>query len=206
MCAINGSLDIPLPFIEETSSNGRVPGSILVLGGGSNVGAGTLTLLRIAYPTLPIFVTSSPKHFQRLEALGASRVFDYHSQSVVFEVKNASPGGHGVEAVIDCVGAATDMDNIAEIFDPKADKKLASVLTGKPQPKIENVGVSMVNGYMLVDLQGGLNVIPTLTELVESGKYQVPYPPRVVGHSLEEIAGVMDMTKAAHGEKLVVEL
>lgn len=183
-----------------------MPRSTLILGGGSNVGAATLNLLRIAHPTMPISVTSSPKHFERLKALGASRVFDYHLETVASEIKDASPDGHGVDTIIDCVGGFAGVAGIADVFNKDADKKLAVVLTGSSVPQLEDVAVSMVNGYMLVGLQGGPNVIPALTKLVESGQYKVPYPTRVVGHGLESIAEVMDMTKTASGEKFVATM
>lgn len=205
VCAINGSLGVPLPFIKGLKSDGVEPKSVLILGGGSNVGAASLQLLRAAFPKMHIFVTSSQKHFDHLSAYGATRVFDYHTKTLPADIEAASLGC-GVDVIIDCVGAAAETESLAELFDPSGEKKLVSVLTGSPIPEIDGVQTFTVNGYMLVSLPGGENVIPALTDLVESGLYKVTHPVRSVGHGLEAIANVMDQTKTTSGEKLVVTL
>ena len=103
VCAIVNSLKIPLPFLQGMSTEGQVPSSILVLGGSSATGAAAIQLLRTAYPSLPVLVTSSAKHHARLEDLGATYVVDYKSPSIVADIKAATPGAAGVDVIIDCV-------------------------------------------------------------------------------------------------------
>ena len=56
----------------------------------------------------------------------------------------------------------------------------------------------------MVDMQGSKQLIPQLTEMVESGTYMVPLPVRVVGHGLENLPDLLDIVKSASGEKIVV--
>lgn len=199
-------MNVPLPQIKGTTKDGKVPRSILILGGGSNVGAGAIQLLRVAYPELQIYATSSAKHFERLTAYGASKLFDYHSDTITADIVAASPDGRGVDMVIDCVGAAAGMQNVADLFDSAGERHFAAVINGSPIPELKGVTVTPVNGYELVHMQGSEQVIPGLTELVESGAYKVPFPVKTVGHGLQAIAKAMDMTEAVSGEKLVVRL
>lgn len=206
VCAVVGSLTIPLPFLQGLSTEGRAPSSVLVLGGSSATGAAAIQLLRTAYPSLPILATSSAKHFARLRDLGATYVVDYKSPSVVADLKAASPGAAGVEAIIDCVSAGASQTDISDVLDPAGPKKYAAVITGVPVPVPEGVNKFDANAWSLFDMQGGKQLIPSLTRLVEEGKYRVPLPVRVVGHGLEELPHVLDEVKTVSGEKVVVTL
>lgn len=81
VCAIIDGLRIPLPFLPDTPQSGRLPSSMLVLGGSSVTGAAAIQLLRMAHPLVPIYATSSPRNFARLDDLGVTEAFDYHSPS-----------------------------------------------------------------------------------------------------------------------------
>ena len=202
--AIVKSLKIPLPFLDGISIEGQVPSSILILGGSSATGAAAIQLLRIAYPSLPILATSSVKHCARLNELGATYVVDYKSPSIVADIKNASPAG--VDVIFDCVSAGASQTDISDVLDPKGSQRYASINTGVPVPVPERVIKLDVNAWSMVDTQGGKQLIPSLTKLVEEGTYRVPLPVRVVGHGLEELANVLDQVKTVSGEKLVVTL
>jgi len=206
VCAIVNSLKIPLPFLQGMSTEGRAPSSILVLGGSSATGAAAIQLLRKAYPSLPILATSSAKHFARLEDLGATYVVDYRSPSVVADIKAASPGGAGVEVIIDCVAAGASQTDISDVLGPAGFKRYAAIVTGVPISVAEGVNKLDVSAWSMPDMQGGKQLIPSLTRLVEEGKYRVPLPVRVVGHGLEELSNVLDEVKTVSGEKVVVTL
>jgi NADPH:quinone reductase-like Zn-dependent oxidoreductase len=206
VCAIVNSLKIPLPFLQGMSTEGQAPSSILVLGGSSATGAAAIQLLRKAYPSLPILATSSVKHYARLNDLGATYVVDYKSPSVVADIKAASPGAAGVEVIIDCVSAGASQTDISDVLDPAGSKRYAAIITGVPVPVPEGVKKLDVSAWSMVDMQGGKQLIPSLTKLVEEGKYRVPLPVRVVGHGLEELPNVLDEVKTVSGEKMVVTL
>ena len=204
--AIHVGLDIPLAYLPNTSTTGHIPKSILILGGSSATGAAAIQLLRLAYASLPILATSSPQHHRHLGSLGATMVFDYHSHTIVSDIKATSPNASGVDMIIDCVGAGAAQTDICDVFDPTGSKKYAAVITGADVPVPEGVTKIDVSGWSLVDLQGGRQIIPALTSLVEEGKYKVPLPVKVVGHGLDQVPKVMDQLKNVSGEKLVVTL
>ncbi|KAI9833953.1 MAG: hypothetical protein M1819_003462 [Sarea resinae] len=204
--AIVKNLKIPLPFLQGTSTEGQVPSSVLVLGGSSGTGAAAIQLLRKAYPSLPILATSSVKHHARVNDLGATYVFDYKSPSSVADIKSASPGAAGVDVIIDCVSAGASQTDITDVLDPTGSKKYAAIVTGAPVPVPEGVKKFDVSGASFVDMQGGMQLVPSLTKLIEEGTYRVPLPVRIVGHGLGELPNVLDQVKTASGEKLVVTL
>ncbi|MCJ1306736.1 hypothetical protein MMC25_000379 [Agyrium rufum] len=204
--AIVESLKIPLPFLEALSTEGAAPSSVLILGGSSATGAAAIQLLRKAYPSLPILATSSTKHRARLEDLGATCVIDYKSTSVISNIKAASPGGAGVDVIIDCVSAGASQTDICDVLDPAGSKRYAAVLTGVPVAVPEGVTFFDTMAVSMFGLQGGHQLIPSLAKLVEEGTYRVPLPVRVVGHGLEQLADVLDEVMTVSGEKVVVTL
>ncbi len=194
-----------MPFLKGISTEGQTPSSVLVLGGSSATGAAVIQLLRKAYASLPILATSSAKHHARLRDLGATYVADYKSPSVVADIKAASPDGAGVDVIIDCVSAGASL-NISELLDPAGSKRYAGVMTGVPVSVPEGVTKVDANAWSMVDVQGGKQLIPSLTKLVEEGTYRVPLPVRVIGHGLEELPNVLDEVKSVSGEKVVLTL
>jgi NADPH:quinone reductase-like Zn-dependent oxidoreductase len=206
VCAIVNSLEIPLPFLQVMPMEGQAPSSVLVLGGSSTVGAAAIQLLRNAYPSLPILATSSVKHHAQLKDLGATYVVDYRSSSVVADIKAASPGAAGVDVIIDCVSAGARQTDISDVLDSAGSKRYAAVITGISVVLPEGVNKLDVSAWSIVDIQGGKQLLPSLTKLVEEGIYRVPLPVRVVGHGLEVMPNVMDEVKTVSGEKVVLTL
>lgn len=200
------SLEIPLPFLQGFPADGRAPSSALVLGGSSGTGAAAIQLLRKAYPSLPILATSSKKHHERLTDLGATFIADYKSTSVVADLKAASPGAAGVDVIIDCVSAGASQTDICNVLDPSGSRRYASVLTGVSVAVPDGVQFLVANALDAISAQGGKQLIPSLTKLVEEGTFRVPLPVRVVGHGLENVPDVLDEVKTASGEKLVLTL
>lgn len=203
---IYGALNIPLPYLPGTSTSGDTPSSVLILGGSSATGAAAIQLLRLAHPSLPILATSSPKNHAHVASRGATRVFDYHSPSVVSDIKTASPGGRGVDMIIDCVSAGASQTDICDVIDPSGSKKYASLMTGVEVPVPQDVTKFDVIGSSLVKLQDREAIVQALTRLVEEDKYKLPVPVRVVGHGLEQLPSVMDEVMSVSCEKLVVTL
>ena len=197
-----------MPQLGKVSpSNGTAPKSILILGGSSVVGGAAIQILRTAHPSLPILATSSAKHHAHLRALGATQAFDYRAAGdVVGDIRAASPGGRGVDMVIDCVSAGVTQEGVEGVLDRDGAMKYAEVLAGPPLPEFEGVARYKINGSTLVEMPGGETVVPGLTALMEQGTYKLPVPVRVVAHGLAEIPNVLDMTKTVSGEKLVVTL
>lgn len=70
------------------SGDDAVGRSILIWGGGSNVGAAAVQLAKVAGFD-PILVTASKRNHGHLKALGATQCFDYHEPSVVEDIQEA---------------------------------------------------------------------------------------------------------------------
>ncbi|KAJ9616822.1 hypothetical protein H2200_000541 [Cladophialophora chaetospira] len=207
VCAILDGLKIPLPFLPQTANSRHVPSSVLILGGSSATGAAALQLLRLGYPSLPIYATSSPGNFARLRSLGATQVFDYRSPSIVADIRaHQTPGSKGIDMIADFVSAGASQTDICEVLDPAGSKIYAALVTGVPVPVRDGVTHVEVDGWSIVDMQGGKSILPALTGLVEQGKYKLPVSVKVAGHGLEQIPKVMDEVLNLSGEKLVVKL
>ena len=198
-----------MPWVKDGPTSGFQPSSILVLGGSSALGASTIQLLRISLPNSTIFATSSPKHHNPIEGvLGANKAFDRSSVSLVEEVKSATPGGQGIDAIIDCVGAGATERHIFDVFDPSGAKKYAQVWTGDDEIKAPHgVDSTMFRGRDMPALPGHPNIMLGLQDLLEDGRYKLPVPVRHLGDQLEALVeGVELMGRGISGEKLVVTL
>ena len=122
------------------------------------------------------------------------------------DIKAASPGAAGIDVIIDCVSAGASQTDISDVLDPTGSKRYAAIVTSVPVPVPEGVIKLDVSAWSLFDMQGGKQLISSLTKLVEEGLYKVPLPVRVVGHGLEELPKVLDKVKTVSGEKLIVKL
>lgn len=204
--AIYDGLKVPLPFIPNTSLSENIPISVLILGGSSSVGANAISLLRLAYPSLPIFATSSPKHHSQLIKLGATKLFDYRSTTLVSDIKAASPASKGIDMIVDCVGSGLEQKEICDVFDPAQSKLYASVFTGVDVPVPQGITKRNISGWSINEVQGGKDIIPSITKLVEEGMLKVPLPVKVVGHGLDKLDNALDQLSSVSGEKLVVTI
>lgn len=204
--AIVTALKIPIPFFPGLSTEGSPPSSVLILGGASAVGANAVQLLRVAYPALPILATASARHHAHVTSLGASKVVDYKSDSVVADLKAASPNGAGVDVIIDCVAAGVSQTDICDVLDKSGSKRYSAVITGVDVPVPEGVNKIIASANFALEGPGGDGIIPALTKLVEDGVYKLPLPVRVVSHGLEKLPSVLDEITKASCEKLVLTL
>ena len=129
--ALGIGLKTSLPFLDDEPTMGFKPSSVLILGGSSALGAAVIQLLRLAVPDCTILATSSPKHHSHLtNILRANGAFDRNSASLITDVKTASPGSRGVDAIIDAVGAGSTERHVFEAFDPRGPRRYGQVWTG----------------------------------------------------------------------------
>lgn len=142
----------------------------------------------------------------RLSDLGGTYLADYKSASIVADIKAASPRGVGVDVILDCVSAGASQTDICDLLDPSGSKKYAAVITGIPVVVPEGVHKIDVSMGSVVEMQGGEQLFPSLTKLVEEGTYRVSLPVRVVGRGLEQLADVLDEVMTVSGEKVIVTL
>lgn len=86
---------------------------------------------RLAVPECKILATSSLRHHDHLKNhLVADGVIDRNSASLPSDVKSASPGSHGVDAIVDVVGAGRTQRDIFEALNPHGAKIYAPIYTG----------------------------------------------------------------------------
>jgi NADPH:quinone reductase-like Zn-dependent oxidoreductase len=207
MVGLGSGLEIPLPFLKEGPTTGLKPSTILVLGGSSALGASAIQLLRLAIPDSKILVTASTKHHKLIiDTLGPDMVFDRCSSSLVTDIKAATPGSKGVDAILDTVGAGTTERHIFDAFDPDGPKRYAQVWTGDAEIEVPT-GVNSVlfRSRDFLQLQGGKNILLALQTLLEEKKYKAPLPVQKVGERIDGLERGLDlMRKGVSGQKLVV--
>ncbi|KAJ4303459.1 hypothetical protein N0V90_002354 [Kalmusia sp. IMI 367209] len=206
VCGILDGLKIPLPFLPGTPDSGTVPASVLVLGGSSATGASLIQLLRLAYPSLPIYATSSPRNFDRVKSLGATAVFDYHSAFIVADIRDQTPNAQGVDAIVDFVAAGAGQTDICDVLDARGANLYATVVNSVDVPVPNGVTRRLFDGWALLEMPGGETVLPALTGLVERSKFKASVGVRVAGHGLKKVPEAMEEVPKVSGEKIVVTL
>jgi NADPH:quinone reductase-like Zn-dependent oxidoreductase len=203
--AIHHGLNISIPFIPGTKFPGSKPKSILILGGSSGVGAAAIQILRLALPSSIIFTTSSLKHEAHLFSLGATKVFDRSSVTLIADIKTATEGGKGVEVIVDAVGCGATQKDIFKTLDVDGPRGYAQVFTGAQITLPPYVKKSVAFGRMIFDMPGGKNAMSVLSELVSQGIYKFPIQVENVVSGLEAIVpGLGRLSRGVSGTKLVV--
>lgn len=141
-----------------------------------------------------------------MKSLGASAVFDYKSAEIIKEIKNASPTGQGVEAIVDAVGSVTTEPSLLQLL--TGSKHFAQVITGRDFNEVPaDVKHHPIASQNAFGAPGGANILAALGQLLEESKYKVPVAVTVVGHGLDAIGdGLQTLRKGVSGRKLVVRL
>ena len=202
---ITNGLHVPLPYLDSDSRSSYK--SILVLGGSSNVGAAAIQLLRLAVPSATILTTSSAEHHAHLISLGATKCFNRSAQEDPSSIKAATPGESGVDAILDAVTAAASQPAVFAAFNPKGPKVYSQPVTGQNIEVPEGVESTAIFGQQIFGAKGGMNAMPGLASLLESGKYKLPVKIEVLGKGFSTIEQGLDkLMKGVSGTKYVVSL
>lgn len=122
------------------------------------------------------------------------------------QIKDATPHGAGVEAVVDAVGAAALDDTVLQTL--TGPKLFAELVTGKNAKDIPtDIKHSLVFGRKVMSTPGASGLFAALGELLQSGKYKPPLPVSVAGQDLQAVeAGLETLKSGVSGTKLVVNL
>ncbi|KAK7466234.1 hypothetical protein VKT23_004962 [Stygiomarasmius scandens] len=99
------SQDLPSPD-NPTST----PFDILVWGAGTSVGHFTVQLAKLG--GMRVIATASPKHFDRLKALGVDELFDYHDPNVGGKIRVFTNGN--LRHAVDCIAKGSTPNSISE--------------------------------------------------------------------------------------------
>jgi NADPH:quinone reductase-like Zn-dependent oxidoreductase len=179
-----------------------------VVGGSSAVGATSVELLRLALPETIILATCSEPHHSRVVDLGADKAFDPKSSDVLEAIRNASPGGDGVEAILDVVNGVAVQPALLELL--TGPKLFAELLTGAniDTKAIPNGVTHRVAGLMnIIGKPHAENVFPSLTGLLVGGKFKLPVRVEVAGKGFDAIEPALKrLMGGVSGTKLVVSV
>ncbi|KKK15757.1 hypothetical protein P175DRAFT_0470843 [Aspergillus ochraceoroseus IBT 24754] len=204
--------------------------TVIIWGGSTSVGLNAVQLAVAA--GYEVFTTCSPRNFPLLERLGAARVFDYNSPTIVHDIVTAMKGKTTAGAVALGVTAASALFDILDRCE-RGNKFIAMASYPVPQKPPKFFGTpytilyflsSMISyaiksrtrgiGYRLVEVQGLLeNGVGKelwqdfLGEALANGSF-VPEPqPEVVGKGLEKLQEALEVQKeGVSAKKIVVTL
>jgi NADPH:quinone reductase-like Zn-dependent oxidoreductase len=109
-------LHLPGTKSSSESSEEKKKKWILIWGGASSVGSAAIQLARLA--GLSVFTAASPKHHERLRALGASAVVDYRSPTAVEDLVAAAKQQAGVDITlaVNAVGTRETARLVVEVL------------------------------------------------------------------------------------------
>ena len=194
-------LNLNLPTTPAATPNGK---TILIWGGASSVGSNAIQLTRAA--GYEVVTTCSPKNFDKVISLGAVRVFDYASASVVEDIVSFLKDKDFVGA-FDAVGGEGAVKSLEVVRQVDGVKIVATAPPGFPETpegvKIVKVFAPSImgNGIAKAVYEGFLDAA------LASGSY-VPAPePLIAGKGLESVQDAIDLlAKGISAQKIVVLL
>ncbi|KAI3317814.1 GroES-like protein [Xylariaceae sp. AK1471] len=195
-------LGLEHPTLPPRKSNGK---TVFIPGGASVVGSNAIQLAVAS--GYEVITTSSPKNFAHCEALGASRVFDYHSPNLTQDLKEAFKGKQ-------CAGGFSTVEGSNEVvFDvvgaSEGSKSVACTILLGSEGVPEGIKAEMIHAYWIKDTPLCEVIFGKfLPEALASGHYKCVPKPLVVGRGLEFVQVALDKGKAnsVSCQKLVVSL
>ncbi|KAI9725724.1 MAG: hypothetical protein M1828_002607 [Chrysothrix sp. TS-e1954] len=193
--------------------------TLLIWGGSTSVGSNAIQLARAA--GCEVITTCSPRNFDYVKKLGATKAFDYNSPTVVDDVIAALKGQT-------CAGALTaansfqNASNMMEAFAAGQDvvrscvkvieqvegtKFIATANQGPADLKTD-VGHKFIVSSSLKDNEVGPAVwVDYLGPALAEGKFVASPEPVVVGHGLEHVQTAFDaQEKGVSAKKIVLTL
>ncbi|KAH6880821.1 alcohol dehydrogenase class-3 [Thelonectria olida] len=196
--ALYQSLDLPTP---SAPAERRFP--ILIYGGSTATGALAIQFAKLS--GLDVYTTASPKNFEYVKTLGADGVFDYNSETVVEDIKQATGGQ--LKHALDCiskeptariaVGALSDDGGVYTTLLPLPNDFVSSInsnVTAKSTLAYTSIGEDFVFGQPVAanadDLSFAKKFWALAEGLLSDGKLKVHAPS--VNEGGEGLAGVLE--------------
>jgi hypothetical protein len=140
-------------------------------------------------------------------SLGATKCFERFGQDNPSAIKAATPGGVGVDAILDTVQAAAIQPKVFEALDPTGPNLYSYVMTGQNTVVPEGVNATMIFARQVFGAKGGMNALPALANLIENNQFKLPNRVEVVAQGFHEIQKGIDVNmKGVSGFKCVVSL
>ncbi len=204
--------------------------TLLVWGGSTSVGSNAIQLAVAA--GYEVITTASPRNFAYVKKLGASRAFDYNSQTVVKDVIGAFDGktiagalaiGRGsTEACLDVVHACQGNKFVSlaspsvaiEDFPHRRQlpllilKFIASNVSQQVKARARKIRTKFIFGSTLMDNEVSRVIYEDfLPSALADGRYAAAPEPQVVGSGLECMqTGIDAQKKGVSARKVVVTL
>jgi NADPH:quinone reductase-like Zn-dependent oxidoreductase len=205
--------------------------TLLIWGGSTSVGSNAIQLAVAS--GYEVFTTCSPRNFDNVKNLGASKVFDYNSASVGSDIIAALEGKKIAGVLAIGSGSAPRCLEIvskwkgpkfitmaSQPYQPPAPPKgflgmasllfnmMSSQLSFSVKAWMKGIKTNFIFGSDLVENEVG-NAIwgEFLSKALAEGQYKCTPEPEVVGNGLENVQGAMNqLVKGISGKKLVVSL
>ncbi|RHZ68587.1 zinc-binding alcohol dehydrogenase family protein [Aspergillus thermomutatus] len=176
---------------------------VLIWSGSSSVGSNAVQLAAAA--GYEVITTASPKNFEYVKSLGASRVFDHRSPTVVEDIIKAYDGKTGAGAL--SIGTEAS-GPCGEIISKVNSRKFVS-LTNPPSGALpKGIESKFVFGADAKDNEVGPAIFEGfLPKALAAGEFKAAPPAEVVGKGLESIQeGLNQLKKGASAKKYVISL
>lgn len=192
-------LALQFPTVPPKPATGE---TVLIWGGSTSVGSNAIQLAVSA--GYEVISTASPKNFGYVKNLGASQVFDYHSESIVTDLVEAFKGKQSAGAF--AIGAGSPEFCVEVVSKTQGRKFVASAFRQIGEPK--NVGIKFIFGSDLQHNEVGPAIYEAfLPKALVAGSFVAAPEPQVVGKGLVSIQGGLDKLKAGvSATKLVISL
>ncbi len=216
--------------LQHPSVDAKPTGKTLVISGGAtSVGCNAIQLaVNAGYN---VFTTASPKNVDYLKSLGAARVFDYHSNTLVKDITAALKGKTCAGALaiatgsvghcIDIVGASKGDKFVAVAAGPVSLTDVASggrfvmlrllptmivsTLSNARKARARGVKTKFIWGGSLVDNEVGPTIYADfLPAALGDGRFVAAPPAQVVGSGLAAIESGFEVQKKGMSAKKVV--
>lgn len=200
-----GFLGFPLPSLNSNSENKDKV--IIVWGGSSSIGSSTIQLANASGYT--VYTTASPHNFDFCENLGASRVFDYKSESIDDDIVEAiKVEGLKVIGGFDCVSESGVCGSFLSVMDKTDNTKPVIMAVQNNKTEMDGIKVKWVFSQLIIDSGVAKSIfVDYLPQALENGKYIAAPMPFIAGQGLESVQTAMDILKeGVSGRKVVVTL
>ena len=159
---------VPMPALTALISIDtlRIAAGETLLIAGATGGVGSYAVQLAARRGAHVIATALPEDAEYMRDLGAAETIDYKSTDLVKAVKAARP--EGIEAVLDLVSGAEQLDRIATVL--KKGGRLATTLYAADEQAFAAKGVIASN----IVNQPSRPLLDRLVQMIDAGKLTVP--------------------------------
>jgi NADPH:quinone reductase-like Zn-dependent oxidoreductase len=208
---------------------------VLIMGGATSVGSNAIQLAVGA--GYSVVTTASPKNHDYVTSLGAAHAFDYNSPTLARDISAAlrgkdvvgafAIGAGSAEACLDILPHCEGRQFVANCSSPIAFEAMGegdritfglllkviptlvgSTLRTRSKSRRRGITVKFFDASSVVDNEIGPAIYRDyLGPALASGRFRPAPPPRVVGHSLQDVQAAFDIQrKGVSATKIIVAL